>query len=141
MPRTSKAEAPVVVENEVLTSRHVELDEFTVVFESYHVDADGAPVFKGLPDDRCQCPHWGIVVTGELRLRYADGQDTYRRGPARSEPRHRGGDPGGRLARRDPGLAGGRRAGAVRRHGVGERRPRPSRLTPWPPRGRQHDAD
>jgi len=40
MPRTSKAEAPVVVENEVLTSRHVELDEFTVVFESYHVDAD-----------------------------------------------------------------------------------------------------
>ena len=82
MPRTSKAEAPVVVENEVLTSRHVELDEFTVVFESYHVDADGAPVFKGLPDDRCQCPHWGIVVTGELRLRYADGQDTYRAGDA-----------------------------------------------------------
>src|SRR5258708_13983664 len=95
MPRTSKAEAPVVVENEVLTSRHVELDEFTVVFESYHVDADGAPVFKGLPDDRCQCPHWGIVVTGELRLRYADGQDTYRAGdayvarPGHLPPRHR----------------------------------------------------
>ena len=28
-------------------------DDFTVVFENYHVDADGAPVFKGLPDDRC----------------------------------------------------------------------------------------
>src|SRR5207237_5345846 len=77
MPRTSKAEAPVVMDNDVLTSRHVELDDFTVVFENYHVTADAAPVFKGLPDDRCQCPHWGIVVSGELRLRYADGEDTY----------------------------------------------------------------
>src|SRR5229473_3417013 len=82
MPRTSKAEAPVVVENEVLTSRHVELDEFTVVFESYHVDADGAPVFKGLPDDRCQCPHWGYVVKGRLRVRYEDHVETLRAGDA-----------------------------------------------------------
>ena len=82
MPRTNKAEAPVVMESEVLTSRHAQLDDFTVVFENYHVDADGAPVFKGLPDDRCQCPHWGVVVSGELRLRYADGEDTYRAGDA-----------------------------------------------------------
>jgi hypothetical protein len=82
MPRTSKAEAPVAVDNGVLTSRHVELDDFTVEFENYYVDADGAPVFKGLPDDRCQCPHWGIVVSGELRLGYADGDDTYRAGDA-----------------------------------------------------------
>ena len=82
MPRTNKAEAPVVMESEVLTSRHAQLDDFTVAFENYHVDADGAPVFKGLPDDRCQCPHWGVVVSGELRLRYADGEDTYRAGDA-----------------------------------------------------------
>jgi hypothetical protein len=67
MPRTSKAEAPVAMESEVLTSRHVELDDFTVVFEDYHVDADGEPVFKGLPDDRCQCPHWGVVVSDAPR--------------------------------------------------------------------------
>src|SRR5262245_43235577 len=82
MPRSSKTEARVVVDNPVLTSRHVELDDFTVGFEEYHVNADGAPVFKGLPDDRCQCPHWGIVVSGELRLRYANGEDTYRAGDA-----------------------------------------------------------
>jgi len=82
MPRTSKTEARVAMESEVLTSRHAELDDFTVVFEEYHVDADGAPVFKGLPDDRCQCPHWGVVVSGELRLRYADGEETYRAGDA-----------------------------------------------------------
>jgi hypothetical protein len=82
MPRTSKAEAPVAMESAVLTSRRVELDDFTVIFETYHIDADGAPAFKGLPDDRCQCPHWGVVVSGELRLRYADGEDTYRAGDA-----------------------------------------------------------
>lgn len=82
MPRTRKAEAPVAMESDVLTSRHAELDEFTVAFEEYHVDADGAPVFRGLPDDRCQCPHWGVVVSGELRLRYVQGEETYRAGDA-----------------------------------------------------------
>ena len=82
MPRTSKGDAQVAMESEVLTSRHAELDDFTVVFEEYHLDADGAPVFKGLPDDRCQCPHWGVVVSGELRLRYAEGEETFRAGDA-----------------------------------------------------------
>ncbi|HEY3674201.1 MAG TPA: cupin domain-containing protein [Acidimicrobiia bacterium] len=82
MPRTSKAEAAVAMESEVLTSRHAELDDFTVAFEEYHVDADGTPIFRGLPDDRCQCPHWGVVVSGELRLRYVDGEEVYRAGDA-----------------------------------------------------------
>src|SRR5437870_10012460 len=82
MPRTSKADAQVAMESEVLTSRHAELDDFTVVFEEYHVDADGTPVFRGLPADRCQCPHWGVVVSGELRLRSADGEEIYRAGDA-----------------------------------------------------------
>jgi hypothetical protein len=57
MPRTCKAGAPLAMESEVLTSRQVPLDAFTVGFEGFHVDADGTPMFKGLPDDRCQCPH------------------------------------------------------------------------------------
>ncbi len=82
MPRTSKSEAPVVIDNPVLTSRIVELDDYSVVFEEYHIDADGTPVFKGLPDDRCQCPHWGVVIRGSLTLRYADRDETYRAGDA-----------------------------------------------------------
>jgi hypothetical protein len=72
----------VVMESEVLTSRHAQLDDFTVVFENYHVDADGAPVFKGLPDDRCQCPHWGVVHSGMLELRYVDHTEVYEAGDA-----------------------------------------------------------
>ena len=30
---------------------------------------------KGLPDDLCQCPHWGYVLKGTLHLRYKDGRE------------------------------------------------------------------
>lgn len=26
--------------------------------------------FKGLPDDRCQCRHWGVVIKGQVTFRY-----------------------------------------------------------------------
>ena len=36
--------------------------------------ADFTPLFRGLPDDRCQCAHWGIrprrVDHGPLRRRH-----------------------------------------------------------------------
>ena len=41
---------------------------------------DPAPLFKGLPDDRCQCPHWGFVIKGSLRYRFADHEEIYRAG-------------------------------------------------------------
>lgn len=80
MPRTCKSEAPIAMESDALTSRSAELGNFTVAFEEFHVDADGTPMFKGLPDDRCQCPHWGVVVSGDLCLRYADGEETFTAG-------------------------------------------------------------
>jgi hypothetical protein len=36
---------------------------------------DFTPLFKGLPGDMCQCPHWGYVLAGSIRLRYADGSE------------------------------------------------------------------
>jgi hypothetical protein len=41
---------------------------------------DVAPLLKGLPDDRCQCPHWGHVLKGRLRYRYADREEVYSAG-------------------------------------------------------------
>jgi hypothetical protein len=37
--------------------------------------ADFTPLFKGLPGDLCQCPHWGVIVDGSITLRYADGRE------------------------------------------------------------------
>jgi len=82
MPRTRKDEAPVLVDVPVLEGRYVELDDYTVSFETFLDDADGTPLFRGLPDDRCQCPHWGVVVSGRLVLRFADREESYEAGDA-----------------------------------------------------------
>ncbi len=37
--------------------------------------ADFRPLFKGLPGDACQSPHWGYVLTGSITVRYADGTE------------------------------------------------------------------
>src|SRR3954467_2207382 len=82
MPRTRKAEATLVLDEAEITSRHAELDGYTVVFEAYHADVDPAALFRRLPDDRGQCPHWGYVVSGRLIMRFADREETYDAGDA-----------------------------------------------------------
>lgn len=37
--------------------------------------ADATPLLQGLPQDLCQCPHWGAVVKGSIHVRYADGSE------------------------------------------------------------------
>ena len=82
MPRTSKTEAPILVDEPPIEGRYVDLDGYTVGFETFRLDADPAPLFHGLPDDRYQCPHWGVVTSGSLTMRYADRDETYTAGDA-----------------------------------------------------------
>jgi hypothetical protein len=37
--------------------------------------ADAAPLLVGLPQDLCQCPHWGTVLRGSIHVRFADGRE------------------------------------------------------------------
>jgi len=79
----SKAEAPEKLTLEGYEGAFGELGpEYTVGFERYTADADLSPMFKGLPDDRCQCPHWGYVTAGKLTFHTADGSETYSTGDA-----------------------------------------------------------
>ena len=41
--------------------------------------ADFTLLFKGLPDDRCQCAHWGYIISGTIHVRYADGTEDVNR--------------------------------------------------------------
>lgn len=82
MPRTRKDEAPISVSEPVIEGRYVELDEFTVSFETFPIASDPSPLFVGLPDDRCQCPHWGYVVHGSFSANYADREETFHAGDA-----------------------------------------------------------
>ena len=43
---------------------------------------DGAPYLKGLPDDRCPCPHWGYVIDGTVTFTFADHTETFKAGDA-----------------------------------------------------------
>jgi hypothetical protein len=82
MPSTSKNDAPVVVDVTEIAIRQLDMDGYTVTFNTFKADADPAPLFRGLPDDACQCPHWGIVLTGKLVYRFADHDETYTAGDA-----------------------------------------------------------
>jgi hypothetical protein len=60
MPRTCKFEAPILVDEPIIEGRYVEMDGY----------------------DRCQCPHWGVVRSGRVVMRYADHDETYTEGDA-----------------------------------------------------------
>ena len=82
MPRMSKADAPVSLDEPEIEGRYAELGEYTVGFETHKTDLDPAPFFQGLPDDRCQCPHWGVVLAGRIIFRYADHDEVFTAGDA-----------------------------------------------------------
>jgi hypothetical protein len=83
MPKASKATASESVELEGYEG-HIENFEggYTVAFESYSADADLTPFFVGLPDDKCQAPHWGYVVKGKVTFKTAKGDETFEGGDA-----------------------------------------------------------
>ena len=86
MPKTSLETASRVVDAGVMEGRYEELGGYTVGFESFREDADGTPLFRGLPDDRCQSPHWGYVISGRITLRFADRDEVYEAGDAYYAP-------------------------------------------------------
>jgi glyoxylate utilization-related uncharacterized protein len=59
-----------------------ELDGYTASFQSLLDDIDATPLMKGLPDERCQCPHWGYVFKGKMTARYADHDEVFEAGDA-----------------------------------------------------------
>ncbi|WP_369045494.1 hypothetical protein [Sinomonas sp. P10A9] len=80
MPSARKETAPVTIDTPAYAARLVELGGFTVAYETIRIQHDAAPFFKGLPDDRCPCPHWGLVVAGQLTLHYSDHDETIEAG-------------------------------------------------------------
>src|SRR5688572_18020744 len=82
MPKTSRDTASDSLTLDGYEGHFQELESYTVGFETYTADSDMAPLFTGLPDDRCQCPHWGLVLKGKLIYHYADHDDVITAGEA-----------------------------------------------------------
>jgi len=86
MPSASKMSTPVAVDLDEIQGRYAPLGAYTVAFETFKQDVDPAPLFVGLPGDRCQCEHWGVVTEGQLTFRWVDHEETYVAGDAYHAP-------------------------------------------------------
>ncbi|HLN76226.1 MAG TPA: cupin domain-containing protein [Nocardioidaceae bacterium] len=83
MPKASKSSASETMEVEGYEGHFETMpDGYTVGFEKYTADVDLTPFCKGLPDDRCQCAHWGYVLQGRVTFKTRDGEETFETGDA-----------------------------------------------------------
>ncbi|HEV8191741.1 MAG TPA: AraC family ligand binding domain-containing protein [Ktedonobacterales bacterium] len=78
----SKQDVPATVDAGGVVIREAEWGEMNVSLENSAAGTVTAPLFKGLPDDCCQCPHWGYVVKGQLRVYYKDREEVLSAGDA-----------------------------------------------------------
>jgi hypothetical protein len=82
MSKVSKETATGGGEYGPVTDRSAELAGYAVGFTTFHVDMDHRPMLKGLPDDECQCPHWGYVLKGRFTFLVGDHEEIYEAGDA-----------------------------------------------------------
>ncbi|QRP49331.1 hypothetical protein [Amycolatopsis sp. FDAARGOS 1241] len=86
MPSANRQSTPVAVDTALIRGRYAALGCYTVGFETLAQDVDPAPLFAGLPGDRCQCPHWGVVTAGRLTFRWPDHEASFVAGDAYYTP-------------------------------------------------------
>ncbi|MCX4691692.1 hypothetical protein OG447_04480 [Streptomyces sp. NBC_01408] len=83
MVATTREGAPVAIEGNGVELRMKEVGgDMTVAFVRLPKGTDMAPAVKGLPDDMCQCPHWGYLFKGRLKMRTKHGDEVYEAGEA-----------------------------------------------------------
>ncbi|ELZ02678.1 hypothetical protein C481_08421 [Natrialba asiatica DSM 12278] len=75
----SKGNLTVVVDTPVAMVQHqaefgAAIEYGDLAAEQSHIGAgtDLTPLLRGLHEDACQCPHWGCVIAGEIRVRNSD---------------------------------------------------------------------
>ena len=86
MPKVSRDSAANRADHGAVEDRSEQLEGYTVNFVSFREDVDATPLLKGLPDDRCQCPHWGFVIKGRMTYRFGDREEVYEAGDAFYNP-------------------------------------------------------
>lgn len=81
MAGISRQDAPVAIEGDGVELRMREVGgDMTAAFVRAAAGTDLRPALKGLPDDLCQCPHWGHLLRGRLKMHTADGAQIYEAG-------------------------------------------------------------
>ncbi|SFB40030.1 Cupin domain-containing protein [Amycolatopsis marina] len=82
MPKVSWDSASKIEEVGPVRDRFEILDGYSANFTVFDEDIDATSLLKGLPEDRCQCPHWGYVIKGRMTVRLGDQEEVYEAGDA-----------------------------------------------------------
>jgi hypothetical protein len=82
MPKMSAESAAQVLDLASGVDRRGDLAGYVVSFVTVREDSDLAPLLRGLPDDMCQCPHWGYMFRGRQTVRYQDHEEVLEAGDA-----------------------------------------------------------
>jgi hypothetical protein len=82
MAKLSRVNAPRRDDHGVVEDLAGELEGYTVNFVTLRESVDGRALLKGLPDDECQCPHWGYVTKGRLTFAFGEREEVYEAGEA-----------------------------------------------------------
>jgi hypothetical protein len=69
----SKEHAPQVESMPGFEGRYAREDGYNLGFESFEAAGDFTPMYRGLPDDRCQSHHWGYVIKGRMIFHRPEG--------------------------------------------------------------------
>lgn len=78
-----RKEVPIAIEGDGVQLRTCPIGGgMSLAFVTIPGGTDLRPAFKGLPEDLCQCPHWGYVLSGRLKLTTPDGAVVYEAGQA-----------------------------------------------------------
>jgi hypothetical protein len=72
----------VRIEAEGVELRTKPVGQLTVAWVRLSKGIDLAPGLQGLPGDLCQCPHWGYMLKGRLRMKTAEGDQVFEAGDA-----------------------------------------------------------
>ncbi len=83
MTGISRPDAPIAIEGNGVELRMREVGgDMTASFVQLPKGADLRPALVGMPDDLCQCPHWGYVISGRVQMHTTSGADVYEAGQA-----------------------------------------------------------
>jgi hypothetical protein len=96
MPKLSKKSAAHHENHGPVEEWREDVHGYTINIVKFAVDIDSTPMLKGLPNDRCPCPHWGYVLWGKVVFTFGDREEVHEAGDAFYVP-------GGHLQRADAG--------------------------------------
>jgi len=72
--RQLTSDMPVSSEAPGMVIRNVHWGDMAIGYLELPAGTDFTPMFVGLPNDACHCPHWGYVLKGAVHVKYIDGK-------------------------------------------------------------------